>query len=477
MPIAGDILLRDREEIRDQILNEMQNFVPDIYLGLDGNFRLLAEVMAGLGEAVFLALQIYSEDSFVITANITALQRHGDQYGVFQKQGTPSTGLLLFSGLGGTFIPAGTQSAYEPFGQGKYFFVTLEDGTIPNPGIPTAPTTALGAAGNVTGLMEYGVTFVTPSGETEMGATSTPLSASSNQISLTSIPAGGPGTTARRLYRQADGGGYQFVIEITDNTTTIYTDDALDGDLGDPPPNSSTAEQIQIAAQSENSGARYNVTPGSITVIVDSPSGVLDVFNTDYFTGGTDPEPIEIFRQRILSALRNPNTGSPADLKRWAEDNNEVETATVYPNDNLGVPANGHTTVRLSGPGGIIPSNLVVDAVQVDLNNRDIANMVIHVASFDPVPTNIDVQIDIASEFALDEVSPSVSEAIAEYVRSLEVGETLYVAGIVDAVFGLSGIDDVQVLNPTSNLTTASSEKRVVSQITVSGTVTTLIQP
>lgn len=468
MPVAGEVILRDRQEILQSMISEFQSLVPDVYVGLDGNLRMLLEVMAGVDETAFLAMQILSDDMFVTTANLTSLYRHGDQFGIYPKDGAASTGLLRFDGAGGTYLPEGTEAAYEGIpSSGKYFFVTTDDGTIPNPGIPTAPSSAVGAAGILSGSFEYGVTFVTPAGETELGATSTPLSVSSKEIDLSSVPLGGPGTIARNIYRRKDAISFLFVDSINDNVTTIYTDNKDESELGSLPPEGSTAEGVYLAATSEASGSRYNLAPGTITLLINAPDGVLSVVNDDYFIGGADPESIEVFRRRLLSALRNPGTGSKSDLKTWAEMHNGVEQATVFPNDNVGTPAVGHVTVRVSGAGGTIPNSDVIDAVQQDLDTRDFADIIIHVASFTPVSMNVTVDVEISDEFVLADLIPSIESAVAQYIESLEVGGTFYKSGVVDAVFGLVGILDVIVSSPSSNQTPAASEKFIPGTITV----------
>jgi len=103
---------------------------------------------------------------------------------------------------------------------------------------PTACTAALAGlgAGNIEpGDHKYFVTFVTASGETEFSAASntvtTVSSAANGQNSLTGIPIGPTGTTARKLYRSkpASSGYYSyFLATIADNTTTTYTDNLSD---------------------------------------------------------------------------------------------------------------------------------------------------------------------------------------------------------------------------------------------------------
>jgi uncharacterized phage protein gp47/JayE len=60
-----------------------------------------------------------------------------------------------------------------------------------------------------------------------------------------------------------------------------------------------------------------------------------------------------------------------------------------------------------------------------------------------------------------------VIAAISDYINGLDVGATLYVAGIIDSVFGLPGIADVTISNPVVNQATAATSKRTPGVITV----------
>jgi len=96
-----------------------------------------------------------------------------------------------------------------------------------------------GSAGALTGTYRWNVTFVTADGETAPWyGTPSPLVLSAQRANLTSIPIGAAGTIARRIYRTKANAGEPknvfFVAEIADNTSTTYTDNALDAALGSP---------------------------------------------------------------------------------------------------------------------------------------------------------------------------------------------------------------------------------------------------
>lgn len=469
IPVEGDVLYKSRAEVLAAMLAAWALRIPDIHTGSDGILYALTDIEAGQIEGLYIANQILLEDSFVPSASPQALDAHGEQYGVPRKLGTPSSGFVLFSGAGGTVIPVGTEVAYDP-GLGEesvLVFETTDVSEIPSPGVPSPPTLAVGSAGSLTGDFEYVITFVTSSGETTPGAASDPITASADQIQLTDIAVGGPGTVARRVYRRALGGTFRRVVTLNDNSTTAYVDDVTLAGTEPEPPSISTAEAVSVPATSEDTGAIYNVVAGAITTVNDAPDGVTDVTNTSPFTGGSDQEDTEVYRARLLDHLRAPQVGSPEDLENWAKEIDGVEEATAFTNDNVGTPTNGHVTVRISGPDGTIPDSSVQAAVQEALDDRDLANITIHVATFTSVSTNVTVTVTLESGFTLAEVSPSVDSAIRDYINSLPVGGTLYLAGIYDAVFGITGVATLVVNSPGTDQSTAATSKRVPGTITV----------
>lgn len=473
-PLHGNRLVyRGRAEILQDMIEALTAKVPDAYIGEDGNLRLFFEVNAAVIESVFLSMQILREDLFVHTANFDALKRHGEQFGKLQKIGTKATGELLFEGVGGTLIDVGRQVAYDPGeDQDFLYYSTVESGTIPNPGIPTAPTAADGGAGAIeAGTYEYKVTFTTAEGETLPGFDSNDLiQAVNKQISVTNIPLGGPGTIARKLYRQKDGGGYKLVptgSTLNNNTTTSLTDNNNAAAMGAAPPTVTSALRVRVDAESMGFGEKYNAIPGSIVTFVNVPEGILTVTNPLAFAGGGDQESMEEYRARVVNELRAPHTGSSLDLKNWAEENNDVETAAVFENDNLGTPQNGHTTVRISGPGGAIPTGSTVAAVEEELKVRIPSSLSLHVGTFTAVTTAVTVVITLDTGYVLTDVQPSVENAITDYINSVPVGGTVYRSGIIDAIFGLPGIIDITVTTPAANQTTTGTQKRTPGTISV----------
>lgn len=103
--------------------------------------------------------------------------------------------------------------------------------------VPSALTaTLLVEAGNINlGKYKYRVEFVTPSGVSTPSNESNTITTvtGSTKIALSNIAIGPTGTTQRKIYRTtANGSQYKLLATINDNTTTTYTDNTADNQLG-----------------------------------------------------------------------------------------------------------------------------------------------------------------------------------------------------------------------------------------------------
>lgn len=91
-------------------------------------------------------------------------------------------------------------------------------------------------AGNPNGDYQYKFTYVnSASVESDVSDVSSTFTVASKQISITSIPVAPQsfGVASRRIYRtEAGGTTFKRVTELSDNTTTSYTDNVADASLG-----------------------------------------------------------------------------------------------------------------------------------------------------------------------------------------------------------------------------------------------------
>jgi hypothetical protein len=126
-------------------------------------------------------------------------------------------------------------------------------GSVSSTNAPTgAPTVTESGSGTgpAVGTYKYGVSFLTPRGETAIGPVASYTSASGHAVNLSNLPTGNTGTAGiigRRIYRSKVGTTTPLFLVATlmdPNNTTTYTDTTLDSALStaQPPTDSSSAK-------------------------------------------------------------------------------------------------------------------------------------------------------------------------------------------------------------------------------------------
>jgi formylglycine-generating enzyme required for sulfatase activity len=88
------------------------------------------------------------------------------------------------------------------------------------------------------------------------------------KVTLTNIPLGAAGTTARKIYRTvANGSTYKYVTTISGNATTTYTGDLADASLGANAPTYNTTGAQQGAPDPTNNAGRTLAGTGPRTTL------------------------------------------------------------------------------------------------------------------------------------------------------------------------------------------------------------------
>jgi hypothetical protein len=130
--------------------------------------------------------------------------------------------------------------------------------TLPAPTALTATKTTGTALG--IGVYQYQVTFVNSMGETSGGTTASVTTTSGSQdVSLTAIPTGAGGVTARRIYRTKVGAStFYLVATISDNTTTTATDITPDASLTTAIPTANTTTAVIDGSEMYTSASGAN---------------------------------------------------------------------------------------------------------------------------------------------------------------------------------------------------------------------------
>ena len=163
-----------------------------------------------------------------------------------------NTATVVVKNLSGTTLSAGNYVITPVGSPGPSTSYTIA--RFGNPA--TSPTLATGT-GSLTGTYQYEVTFVNSNGETGVGPASSTITVTAQGISLSVIPVGPAGTTARNIYRQkvisSVGQGYHLVATINDNTTTTLsnesTSDSTAANGATPPVGINSGDTILVSYQ------------------------------------------------------------------------------------------------------------------------------------------------------------------------------------------------------------------------------------
>ena len=160
-----------------------------------------------------------------------------------------------------------------------------------------------------------------------------------------------------------------------------------------------TKERVQIggdgtataAVECMEPGTVGNVAANTITLLSEPIAGLTSVINPEPFTGGTEMEDDDSFRERVLAAYDEPLSGAKKDYERWAKEVPGVGSVYVIPLWN--------------GPGTV--KVLVIDANGQPANEDLIAAVQNHIAPDGPLgggkaPIGAHVTVDAPEVFAVD---------------------------------------------------------------------------
>ena len=204
-------------------------------------------------------------------------------------------------------------------------------------------------------------------------------------------------------------------------------------------PVGATSAHAQIKAT--DTGRKYNVSAGKITVMVTPPASVESVTNPDPCISGTDTEGDESLRARIIESYKFASNGTNcAYYKTEALQVEGVAGAGVVPRGR----GAGTVDVYISGEGTEV-SEEVIAQVQEKLQLLREVNVDVMVYSAESESVNMLIYLDVEDGYEFDEVKDNCTDAITEYIGSRGVGGSVLLNQIVDLLFHLEGVRDFYI--------------------------------
>lgn len=205
--------------------------------------------------------------------------------------------------------------------------------------------------------------------DTSLSGTTEPLqnTAGGQNIALSSIPIGPTGTIARRIYRIKNGGTQYFLVDqLSDNTTSTYTDSKLDSELGDPSSSINTAGASTVSVTSIPLGGAgitsrllYRTEGGGsvyrfLAEILDNTTSVYTDISPD--TGLGDPAPASgtIGALPGDTSLKLVSTSTFLSSGGWAQvDSQWIRYTGTGGNTLTGIPSSGDGALATSVKAGV----------------------------------------------------------------------------------------------------------------------------
>ena len=234
---------------------------------------------------------------------------------------------------------------------------------------------------------------------------------------------------------------------VTDKTTSIGTG----------------LKTVSVTATAITKGASGNVAPDTICVMTTNVNSLLSVTNKASFSGGTDIEDDESLRRRIMEDIKTPSTGTnKAYYKRLAQSVDGVYSANVVSRAR----GNGTVDIYIAAKGAAIDSKYVSE-VQALVNEARELNVDVLVSAASTVRVPVSLTMSEKSGYDFDEVCANVNEKIKEYFASLQVGQSVYVSSLGNAIAGAQGVDRFLFKSSSSSNVTAAD-----SQLLTAGTIT-----
>lgn len=178
---------------------------------------------------------------------------------------------------------------------------------------------------------------------------------------------------------------------------------------------------VTVSAVCTEAGKIGNVPAGTIVLMVEPVEGVTSVTNPEPFTGGTDIENDDAFRERILDAWRLPATsGNKAHYRLWAREVPGVGDAKVFP------LWNGPGTVKVVIVDGNkrAANSELLDAVTAHIEDERPIGATVTVASAVEKQINIAADVALASGYTIVQVPQLYQEAVVSFFREIALVET-----------------------------------------------------
>lgn len=262
------------------------------------------------------------------------------------------------------------------------------------------------------------------------------------QATLTCSALAGPYTVAVGAITATNAAGLQF-----SNTT------------GGTLPSGGT---LDLTFQAAEGGAAYNLAVNTLTIMLTPLAGVsldnpaVPPSSTWTTVSGADVETDDQIRLRCKAKWATIGTGTTSDAYKFGAltASAEVKRVKVLEHSNLGVSTDGAVTLYLAGDGGPVGAGALSDVDDALQAERPMC-VDIYVANTVASATAVTGVVTVR-EGTSDAAQAGVEAALLALQRSIDIGGTIYVSAIIEAIMLPEDVVNVVLSGPAADVALAS---------------------
>jgi len=220
-----------------------------------------------------------------------------------------------------------------------------------------------------------------------------------------------------------------------------------------------TSGSITVEIVSIEGGSEYNVPSNTITEMTEVLAGIDDVTNAAETFGGRDRETDTELRERYFQSLDRAGGSTTTSVRANVLEETETSDCIILENitmevDGNGLPPKSFETIVFGGtnqaianaifekkPGGIEPFGSITETVIDASGNSQ------NVGFSRATGINIYIKAELItnSDYPADGDNQVISE-IEDYINSLSINENVIYRKIIDVIFNVPGVVDVNAL-------------------------------
>jgi uncharacterized phage protein gp47/JayE len=252
-----------------------------------------------------------------------------------------------------------------------------------------------------------------------------------------------------------DGSQVFFVIPDTNNSAYDPTQNAYVIPIG--------TSSITASVQASVAGSAGNVTANTVTLMQTAIQGVDTVNNGAPFTNGADKESDTAYRARFVLYLQSLSEATLSALEYAIEQAQPTAKYNIVENIDYatGDQRLGYFYAVVDDGSGDPPSGFI-NSIYRALDVARALTIVFEVQPPDVIDAAITLEVQIPAGAATTPVQTAVQNAIAQYVDSLNIGETLYFTRIAELAYDarteVVNVTNVLINSATSDIVATSEQ-------------------